>query len=360
MLGQDMVAIIIGLGLTTALAQAGLCAWRWQVQRRNLVQIGRLNDLLRSLSRANRMILRTQSEEALWQEACDICVSTGKAVLACLYVRDGMLIHRVVTAGPAARVLANVPLTLDMNAPEVRGSYTAQSLLEGDRLVSNDYVLDPRAGRWREEAVRQGVRAIAWVPVRRAGRVVATLMLCADQRDYFDAELLQSLDELGEDLSYALESIDRNAQQRAAQRELEAGRDRFRALFERAPVPMAILSIAERRILEVNEAMCAWHGMSRADIIGSITASLARGLVEQDRDQFYRTLNAEGRVSNLMLTVRDAQGREHQEVFSAQPMDYLGQACCLVTCFNPQGMEVQGRSEGQGDPASLSGGVSGA
>lgn len=353
MLGRDTVAIILGLGLVLALA--GLCAWRWLAQGRELARVSRLNDLLRTLSHANRMILRTQSEEALWREACDICVDTGKAVLACVYVRDGQLIHRVATAGPAATMLANVPHTLDMNAPEVRGGYTAQALLDGTRLVSNDYVLDPRAGRWREEAVRQGVRAIAWIPIRRAGRVVATLMLCADQRDYFDAGQLQSLDELGEDLSYALENIDRNAERLAAQREVESGRDRFRALFERAPVPMAILLIAERRILEVNEAMCSWYGMGRAEIIGSITATLARGLVEQDRDQFYRTLNAEGRVSNLVLTVRDAQGREHQEVFSAQPMDYLGRACCLVTCFNLQGIDARGGPRGPLAPEDAAG-----
>lgn len=325
-----MTFLVLGVFLLLVM----LLVHQWQAQRRELVRAARLSRLLRTLLHANRMILRAQSDAELWREACDICVDTGKSVLACVYVLDGMLVHRVASAGPAVKVLENVPPTLDMNVPELRGSYTAQVLFDGVRLVSNDYVLDPRAGRWREEAVKQGVRAIAWIPLRRAGKVVAALMLCADHRDYFDGELLRSLDELGEDLSLALDGIERNRERLVAQGQVEAGRDRFRTLFNCAPVPMAILSIADRRILEVNDALCSWYGMDRADIIGSVSSAHAYGLVPEDREQFYRTLNADGKVRNLVLRVRDARGLEHQEVFNAKPIEYLGQACCLVTSVN--------------------------
>ncbi|TDP74390.1 GAF domain-containing protein [Roseateles toxinivorans] len=334
MMGLDSSVAFMVLGVVVLLVV--LLARQCSAQRRELIRAARLNSFLRTLSHADRMILRVQSDAELWREACDICVDTGKSVLASVYVLDGMLVHRVASAGPAVKLLENVPQTLDMNTPELRGTYTAQVLFDGVRLVSNDYVLDPRAGRWREEAVAQGVRAIAWIPLRRAGSVVAALMLCADQRDYFDAELLRSLDELGEDLSLALDGIERNRERLAAQLQVEAGLDRFRALFNCAPVPMAILSIAERRILEVNDALCSWYGMDRADIIGSVSSAHAYGLVPEDREQFYRTLNADGKVRNLVLRVRDAQGTEHQEVFNAKPIEYLGQACCLVTSVNLQ------------------------
>lgn len=339
MVEGDFALVILGLAACAGLLVLYLRQRR--AYRKALLQAGRLRSFLLALSRANRMILRTQQKEALWQEACNICVDTGKSVLACVYVRDGALVHRVASAGPAERLLENVPNPLDLNSPEFQGSYTAQALRDGVRLVSNDYVLDPRAGRWREEAVAQGVRAIAWVPLRRAGEVDAVLMLCANERDYFDADLVRSLDELGEDLSYALDSIERNNERLAAQREVEAGRDRFRRLFDAAPLPMAIVSIAERRILEVNEALCKWYGMAREDIVGTATASHPYGVVAEDRDLFYSTLSSKGRVSNLVLRVRDAHGVEHEEVFNAEPMEYLGQACCLVTSLNLQQADVQ-------------------
>ncbi len=299
----------------------------------------RLSGFLLTLSRANRAVLRIEDEATLWREACQLCVQTGHAVLACVYVRDGHLAHRGGTAGPAAQMLENVPNPLDLSLPEVQPSYTARALREGLRFVSNDYVLDPLAGRWRSEAVAQDVRAIAWIPLRRAGEVSAALMLCAGQPGFFDDELLALLDELGDDLSFALDNIDARRAQRAAQQEIAAGRDRFSALFFGAPLPMAIVSIQERCILEVNEALCALYGLDRAALVGSTTALHAYGLLPEDRERFYAVLTAEGRVSNLALRIRNVHGEVREAIINAVRMPYLGQECFLVTSIelSPRG-----------------------
>ncbi|CAM4091833.1 GAF domain-containing protein [Roseateles saccharophilus] len=291
----------------------------------------RLSGFLLTLSRANRAVLRIEDEAVLWREACQLCVQTGHAVLACVYLRDGHLARRGGTAGPAAQVLENVPDPLDLSLPDVQASYTARALREGRRFVSNDYVLDTRAGRWRSEAVAQGVRAIAWLPLRRAGEVSAVLMLCAGQPGFFDDELLALLDELGEDLSFALDNIDARRAQRAAQQEIAAGRDRFSALFFGAPLPMAIVSIQGRRILEVNEALCRLYGLDRAELLGSTTALHAYGLLPEDRERFYAVLAAEGRVSNLALRIKDVRGEVREAIVNAVRMPYLGEECVLIT-----------------------------
>ena len=120
------------------------------------IQADRLRDFLQALSRTNRMIQRLPEERLLWQEACDICVDTGRAVLACIYLREGTLARRIASAGLAAKMLENVPNPLDLSHPEVQKSYTAQVLRDGTRLVSNDYVLDPRAGRRQAPAAVPG------------------------------------------------------------------------------------------------------------------------------------------------------------------------------------------------------------
>jgi PAS domain S-box-containing protein len=310
------------LGLLLHQRRAGLAA---------RARAARLSSIVLTLSRANRAVLRIEDEATLWREACRLCVETGHAVLACVYVREGTLARRGGTAGPAAKILENVPDPLDLTMPEVQASYTAMALREGRHLVSNDYVLDALAGRWRSEAVAQGVRAIAWIPLRRAGAVHAVLMLCAAQPGFFDDELLAVLDELGDDLSFALDNIDARRAQRAAQQEIEAGRDRFSALFFGAPLPMAIVSIQERRIIEVNEALCTLYGLDRAALLGSATALHAYGLLPEDRERFYAELEAQGRVTNLSLRVRNVHGEVHDVVLNAVRMPYLGEECVLIT-----------------------------
>lgn len=309
----------------------GLLLWQRRASRQARSRAEHLSDFLLTLSRANRAVLRIEDEASLWREACQLCVQTGHAVLACVYVRDGSLARRGGTAGPAAQVLENVPDPLDLTQPEVQASYTARALREGRCFVSNDYVLDPLAGRWRSEAAAQGVRAIAWMPLRRAGEVRAVLMLCASQPGFFDDELLGLLDELGDDLSFALDNIDARRAQQAAQLEIAAGRDRFSALFFGAPLPMAIVSIGERRIVEVNQALCVLYGLDRAELLGSTTASHAYGIVPEDRERFYQVLQVDGRVSNLTVRVRDGHGEVRNVVLNAVRMPYLGEECFLVT-----------------------------
>lgn len=288
-----------------------LLARQHQSHRATLAQADRLSQFLLVMARANRMVLRIHEEEALLDEACKISVETGGALLACVYAKRGTLAHRTAFAGPAAELLGNVPNPLNLADPDIQNTYTAKVLRDGKRLVSNDYVLDPRAGRWRKEAVTQGIKSIAWIPLQRAGAVTAVLMLCAKDQDFFDADLLTLLDELGEDLSFALDGIDAEQARLAALKEVEAGHDRFRRVFDAAPVPMAIVSVADRRLVEVNEALSRRYRMKHDAIVGTPTASHAYGVVPEDRDLFYRILNTKGRVRNLVLRFQDIDGGLH-------------------------------------------------
>jgi len=322
------------LGAVAAIVVAGAYAgliWLLMRQRRAGMEARsraeRLSGFLLTLSRANRAMPRIDDEESLWREACQLCVQTGHAVLACVYVRDGSLARRGATAGPAAMVLENVPHPLDLTAPEVQASYTARVLRDGRRLSSNDYVLDPLAGRWRRS--RGPGRARHRLDSAATGqRGERGAELCAGQPGFFDDGLL---DELGDDLSFALDNIDARRAQHAAQQEIAAGRDRFSALFFGAPLPMAIVSIKERRIVEVNQALCARYGQDRAALLGSTTALHAYGLLPEDRERFYAVLAAEGQVSNLTLRIRDVHGKVRDAILNAVRMPYLGEECFLVT-----------------------------
>ncbi|MCE4556241.1 GAF domain-containing protein [Pelomonas sp. P8] len=311
---------------------------RGQDYRLAKIQAERLRNFLLALARSNRMVLCEQREEQLLQESCRICVETGHALLACVYVRDGDLAHRAAMAGPASRVLENVPSPLPLQDPDVQDSYTVRVLNKGVRLVSNDYVLDGQAGRWREEAVAQGIRAIAWIPLHRGGSVHAVLMLCAGERGFFDEELLKLLDELGADLSFALDSIDIRNEAELARLEVEAGHKRFRTLFDAAPVPMAIVSIPDRRIREANATLLRLSGLDKSQLLGTETASNAYAILPEDRDLFYRILSETGHVRDLVLRIRQPDGRVQRSVFNAEQINYSGQACFLVTSANVEFM----------------------
>lgn len=338
LVGIAMAAVIAGL-LVSLVRQR-------RAHRAALAHAERMGHVLLTMSRANRMVLRIDDEHALFTEACQICVDAGDAALAAVYLREGDFAHRFACAGPAREVLRNVPDPLDLRLPEVQGTYTARVLHDGRSAVSNNYVLDSQAGRWREEAVAHGIRAIAWIPIRRSGEVAGTLMLCARQPDFFDAELMGRLEELGADLSFALDSIDSRRARDAAIREIEASRDRFQRLFDAAPVPMAIVSVEDRRIVEANAALCQRYGRTREAVVGTTTASHAYGVIPEDRDVFYRVLGTEGRVTDMVVRLRDLTGAIHPAVLNAEPIDYQGQRCCLIISLELQRVPGHGHQPG--------------
>ena len=333
-----VAVLLVAVVMTTCFGLAVLVLHRRH--RASDAHAARLSRFLAALSRTNRMVLRTDDERKIFAETCEICVQTGHAVLACIYLQDGTLLRRVATAGPADEVLANVPDPLDTENPAMQNTYTVRAFREGRHLLSNRYQQDPLSGRWRAVAVAHGIHAIAWLPLRRRGMVYGTLMLCADAPDFFDPPLVALLDEMSADISYALDNIDREEERSAAAREIAAGRDRFERLFQTAPMASAILSFEDRSVIDVNQATCQRFGLRREQMVGRSTNAFSRGLLNEDRDLFYHRLREDGQVRNLVVRVRDRQGRVHPEVMNADLIDYMGKSCCLVTALDISDLRV--------------------
>ncbi|MBX3607935.1 MAG: response regulator [Piscinibacter sp.] len=290
----------------------------------------RMTNFYDVLSRTNQAIVRIKEPKALFEAISQICVEAGHARMACVYVLDGVLARRAATAGPAAEILSGIPQPWDTSQPAAQGSYTVQALREGRSLASNDYQNDPRAAPWRDEAVKHGVHAFAWLPFRRRGGVAGVLMLAADQTDFFDPPLVALLDKLVGDISLALDAIEQEHARERSHREAEASLRRFQQLFNTAPLPSSILSIDDRRVLAVNDACCESFGLAREEMIGRRTADLPSRLDSDDREALYAELRSRGRVRNRLGRVHQPDGSFRYQLFNAEPIEYEGRACLLV------------------------------
>ncbi len=290
----------------------------------------RMSNLYAALSDCNQAIVRIRDASALYTAVCRISVDTGHALLACVYTLDGDLARRAAMAGPAVRVLAQVPNPLDLRSENARSSFTAEALRTGKRVVCNDYQNEPRAAPWREQAVAQGIRAFAWLPLRRGGTVAGVLMLASDELGFFDAPTIRLLEEMTDDISFALDIIDGEAARIESDRQVLAGLERFTRLFNAAPVPAAIVSIADRRVVDVNTAMCERYELPREALIGQDSSSFKYKVVAEDRTRLYEHLASEGQVRNMLLRALDSKQVLHLELINAETIEHLGAPCYLI------------------------------
>jgi PAS domain S-box-containing protein len=165
-------------------------------------------DFYKALSRTNGAIVRSTSAQALYEEICRICVENGHASIAYVSLVDGDTLTHVAWAGPADDFVRN--LKVHVADRTVTGSgLSGLAAFTGQRQISNDVYKDPRTLPWRDFGAAIGTHAIAACPFRCAGRTIGTLTLHMTSVGFFGERVIDLLDEMTEDMSFALDNFAR-------------------------------------------------------------------------------------------------------------------------------------------------------
>ncbi len=181
---------------------------RQQIELRN----SQLYRLYATLSQINQMIVRVESQQELFESACRLAAEFGAFRLAWIGLYDE-------SSGSVSPVASSEPLEWSSAinahlAPHSDGligtALCSGQIAHGDRDAATATRL------WKESGlIAYGACAI--VPLRQNRRVIGLLALYAADASFFTfPEELKLLDEMGLDLSYALDMFEREAHRRQA------------------------------------------------------------------------------------------------------------------------------------------------
>jgi diguanylate cyclase (GGDEF)-like protein len=159
------------------------------------------------LSGINSAIVRLHDRTTLFREACRIAVEQGGFGIAWIgeVDADSMEIVPVAWTGIDDQLGAE-RLSARDDAVTGQGA-VGRAVRNGIPLFINDLSKIGFEGRRRAEALRRGYHALIALPLSVERRVVAVLVLYAQERDFFTGEELTLLGELANDISFALEYI---------------------------------------------------------------------------------------------------------------------------------------------------------
>lgn len=324
--------LVLGLGLSTGALGLLLGGSIWRRHRREQDAIessrARAQQFYVALSQTNQLIVRLpESAEALYEGLCRICVETGQARLASVVLFDGEQFERVAVHGPVEQLMPGVPVRWHRDSAFAQASMSSEVVRSGRHVLSNQVLDDAQRAQWRAGVIPPGVEAMAAFPLRRAGRVVGALSLLAGQRDFFDAAALRLLDEMAGDVAFALDNLDREQARRQALAQAEAGLALFRRLFNNSAVSVIVTTLAEGRVLEINEVMCRRYGYGREALLGRRLVELQVGLEDEDRARFYAQMRQQGQVRNMELRAaqQEAQARAGAEAANRAKTEFLAQ-----------------------------------
>ena len=169
-------------------------------------EVLRLARVKRSLQAATSILLRASSEADIFDQMCTSLVEFGDYLMVAIAVPNddpGKTIRFPAIAGYDDGYLAQAHITWN-DEPTGNGPL-GMAIKTGAVQIYQDLESNPKFGPWRKEALRRGYRSGIVLPLRRRqGTVAAALTIYAGQPRAFDAEEVQLLSALADDVSYAL------------------------------------------------------------------------------------------------------------------------------------------------------------
>ncbi|CAK0769859.1 membrane hypothetical protein [Gammaproteobacteria bacterium] len=169
-------------------------------------RVTRLTRTYRTLSETNQTIVRAKTQGEIFEAVCRVAVKHGGFRLACIGRLEGGESPKLVRQthyGPASDLLDQLEL-LEWRA-------ILQQIMvkvwEGHHYVCADTLESHFLAPWNDLFHRHGIYSFATFPLREAGRTTHTLLVYAPEVDYFNADMIQLLDEMAVDISFGLENL---------------------------------------------------------------------------------------------------------------------------------------------------------
>ncbi|MBA4313493.1 MAG: hypothetical protein C0417_12790, partial [Chlorobiaceae bacterium] len=226
------------------------------------------------ISQINQAIVRINSEDKLFEECCRIAIDFGKFQMAWIGLVDETtkLVKPITFAGVEDGYLTKSKKISVSDVPEGRGP-TGTAIREGKYFVCDDIENDPCMAAWKDEALKRGYRSSIDLPIKLSGKVIGAFSLYAPTPHFFDQKEIDLLDEVTNDISYALQAIETEKKRKEAEEELRQSENRFHAAFENAATGMS-LNAPEGNFIQVNKALCRMLGYLSDELINATLAQI--------------------------------------------------------------------------------------
>lgn len=257
-----------------------------------------MNRVYAVLSNINQAVVRIRETDALFQHICKIVVKDGGLGRAWIgiYNKTSKAIVIESSAGLVDVLSNTIEIAIE---PEQVPQYPAiKAFRTGEHCVCNDIENDFVPNIWREQALKLGIYSSAIFPIIIAGEVRGLLSLDAFERNFFDTQEVQLLDELVMDISFALEFIEQEHERKRAEEALGESEERFRSLFENATIGM-YRTTPSGDIMLANPTLMRMMGFDTFEELCARNIEKDGFIAEYPRSHFIDMIESQGVIQGL-------------------------------------------------------------
>lgn len=166
-----------------------------------------LSQFNRLLGEINHEIALSEDESALLQKVCDLTVQYTNVKLAWIGRPDDLGRFQVVAASGEIRYLNDIYISTKADAPEGQGP-TGRTWRNKKAFYSNEITTELWFSIWGQRAVQFGLSTSAAIPIFRSGVIWAVATFYQGSGASFNPDEISIIEEIGRDISFALDHID--------------------------------------------------------------------------------------------------------------------------------------------------------
>ena len=193
-----------------------------------------LNQVLRAVRDINQLITHQHDRRQLLAEACQILVRARGYRLAWIGLPDGSgLIPPVAFAGKGWSFIDQIGATPDKAL--LKRLPGMECLVTKQAVTCHDMLRDERYAPWHAEAEAVQFHSTVAIPMLHDARVFGVLNVYADQSNLFDAEEVELLVELANDLAFSLKVMEEAAERNRTEEARRESETRFQQMADLLP-----------------------------------------------------------------------------------------------------------------------------
>ena len=277
-------------------------------RKQSEIRLRRLNRTYCLVSAINKTIVRVQHPQDLFEAVCKVAIDEGGFVMAWIGLldADNKLVNVVAHAGMTGSYLESLHITL--NDGEYGRGPPATAIKTSRYVVANDIGTDSLMAPWREDALGMGYRSSAAFPLTADGKVCGSFNLYSAEKNFFDGEELNLIDDLAANISFAMEFFEKEKHRVQAETAMRESEEKFRLSFMNNLDVCYIGTVDEGIIIEVNDVFEKVFGYSRDEAIGKTTLGLNLYANSDDRGRIITEFKAKGKLKEIELTGRNKCG----------------------------------------------------
>lgn len=249
--------------------------------KKNIQKLAEQKQLYQMLSLANQSLLKLENESETLQKMADIlCHHTGIANCWIGKPNDQFQLEIQAISGEFSEVIKQIVISLDPNDKKHSGASAMAYHTQTPQII-NDYLASPISQKWLHYIKQYQVLATASFPIIIQNKPYGVLVLYSHIKGFFTEEIIQTIQEICNDLSVALDKFNLLKIQQKHQEELAISSIAFET---NQPI---MITNPQGVIIQINQAFTQTTGYTQEEAIGQTPRILKS---DQQDKSFYHDL----------------------------------------------------------------------